>query len=193
MRAMNNIECTYILRELSSLCGKHFSKIQKIANDTYRMKIGDEHILIQLPLRLGIAKYISESGEPDNFVQHTKKLLHNQRLLSVSQHSGDRIILFEFEKNKLICELFSKGNILILDEENKILNAIREESWKDRSTFRGNTYSPPPSNFASGIRISLSDKYIIVCLLKLPLGKEYAKELLSRSSIDEKTPGNSLS
>lgn len=193
MREMQNLEYSYIVRELSQLEGKHFSKIYSLGGKSFRIKVGDAQIIIDLPLRVGIAKYISKSEEPTGFTEKMKKMLDNQKLMRVYQCGKDRIIALEFEKNVLFLEMFAKGNIILSGKDGKITEVLREEKWKDRILKRGEEYKEPKSGIVEEIEKTISEKYIIVCLLKLPLGKEYAKEMLARCGIEEKKPGNSLS
>lgn len=185
---MSNLEYSFIVKELSSLLGKHFSKIRKMNEDTYRMKIGNIEILCQLGVRIHKTKYIEEPEPHDKFVQKLEKELVNAKLLSIEQLNNDRIISFNFDKGNLVFEMFGKGNIILLKDE-KIICAYKNEKWADREIKVGLGYSPPkkPSD-----EIEVSDRYIIVSLTKLPLGKEYALEVLARLGIDEKTPGNKL-
>jgi len=193
MRQMQNLECTFMARELAQLEGKHFSKVYRIGERAFRMKIGDAQVIAQVPDRISIAKYIPKAGEQDGFVQNASRILDNQRLLEVRQLGKDRIIAFEFDKNTVYFELFAKGNIVVADKDGKIALALKEEKWKDREIGRGRQYKAPPNSFCNSVDETLSEKYAIVCLLRLPLGKDYAKEMLQRCSIDERKAGNALS
>lgn len=190
---MQNIEYSFMVRELAQLEGKHFSKIYSMGEKTFRIKMGDLQLVIELPLRVGIAKYIAKSEEPTGFTEKLKKMLDNQKLSRVYQCGTDRILAFEFEKNVLFLEMFAKGNIILADKQGKIIEILREEKWKDRTLERGEIYKEPQSQSISSVQETLSEKYAIVCLIKLPLGKEYAKEMLERCNIDEKKPGNTIS
>jgi predicted ribosome quality control (RQC) complex YloA/Tae2 family protein len=69
---------------------------------------------------------------------------------------------------------------------------MREESWSDREIKRKREYKPPKQSVIENLSDAISDKYIISSLMKLPLGKEYAIEILGQCKIDEKTPGGEL-
>lgn len=191
MREMQNIEYFYIVRELSQLENKHFSKIYSLGEKSFRMKIGNDNIIIELPIRLGIAKYL-EKSETSAFTEKIRKILNNQKLLKISQYGNDRILEFDFEKNILFLEMFAKGNFILTNNDRKIAAVFREEMWKDRILKNGAVYNAPKNEITENFEKTLSEKYIIVCLLKLPLGKEYVKEMLAKCRIDEKKPGNAL-
>lgn len=200
MREMQNIEYSYIIRELAQLEGKHFSKIYFLGENLYRLKIGDVHIIIQIPLRIGIAKYIVKSEEPTGFVEKIRKELNNQKLLKVYQCDKDRIVALEFEENTLFFEMFAKGNIILVDngkteinKSGKITELLSGGSWKNRTLARNTEYKKPESELIEDLEKTLSEKYLIVCLLKLPLGKEYVKDMLEKCGINEKKTGSELS
>ncbi len=191
MHKMTNLEYSYMVSELSALAvGKHFSRIRKIADGIYRMKIGTFEILCELGVRLHTTKYIEESQPHDKFVQKLEKELDNARLLEIKQINNDRIISFDFDRASLVFEMFGKGNIILV-KEGKTAAAFKYESWSDREIKVGSPYKSP-SNVPME-KLVPTDKYIAVSLMKLPLGKEYVQEALLRSNIDEKTSGSKLS
>ena len=187
---MNNLEYSFIIAELSPLViDKHFSRIRKIDDRSYRMKIGNIEIICELGIRLHKTKYLEESELTDKFVQKIEKELDNAKLLSIEQIAKDRIVSFNFNKGKLIFEMFGNGNaILVLD--GKTVTASKYESWAGREIKPGSEYNPPTNTPSDDFVVS--DKYIIVSLMKLPLGKEYALEALELANINERTSGTSL-
>jgi len=190
MHKMTNLEYSFITSEISALMvGKHFSRIRKIDDGIYRMKIGTFEILCELGVRLHITKYMDETQPHDKFVQKLEKELDNAKLLEIKQINNDRIISFDFDRASLVFEMFGKGNIILVKDGTTVA-AFKYESWSDREIKVGSPYKPP-SNVPLE-KLVPTDKYIIVSLMKLPLGKEYVQEALSRSNIDEKTPGSKL-
>jgi predicted ribosome quality control (RQC) complex YloA/Tae2 family protein len=185
---MSNLEYSFLANELSKLVGKHLSKVRKVSENIYRVKIGTSEILCEPGVRMHITKYI-EPTEKDRFVEKVEKELDNAKLLGVEQINNDRIIAFNFNLGILVFEMFGKGNIILVRDE-KTVTSLKNESWSDREIKAGKAYKYPrkPSD-----ELKVSDKYIIVSLTKLPLGKDYALEALARVEIDEKTPGSKLS
>lgn len=185
---MSNLEYSFLAKELSKLVGKHLSKVRKVSEGLYRVKIGTTEVLVQPGVRMHITKYI-EPAEKERFVEKVEKELDNAKLLSVEQINNDRIIAFNFDRGALVFEMFGKGNIVLVKDETTVM-AIKHESWSDREIKAGKPYQYPRKP-SEGLKVS--DKYIIVSLTKIPLGKDYALEALSRAKIDEKTPGSKLS
>lgn len=190
MRSMTNLEYKLIIKEIQDLVDKHFSKIW-LVDGYYRMKIGDKSIVCEPGVRLHITKYIDKETEIDGFCQKIRKDLHNARVLSIEQLNNDRLVLFRFDKGELYLEMFGKGNMILVKDGNTVVS-VKNETWSDREIKPGKEYKTPKSSVLLELEKAISDRYIIASLMKLPLGKQYAKELLKIAGVDEKTPGNKL-
>jgi len=185
------LEYAAVVSELMPLVGKRFDRIRRLPEGVYRLKIADVEIVIEPGVRLHKTKYVEETETPDQFVQKANAELENSRLLSLKQVNNDRIVEFEFGQFSVVFEMFGKGNCVLI-REGQTVAAMKEESWTGREIRKGRPYNHPKSNFAASFRDAISDKYVIIALLRLPLGKEYAQEILSRCKIPEKTPGIGL-
>ncbi len=203
MRQMSNLEYAAVVRELQPLLGKRFGRIRKLDGE-YRMKIGDAEVIAEPGVRLHRTKYVEEAGTPDQLEQKTNSELENSKLAAIRQINNDRIIEFEFESTKsksesglervsvrVVFEMFGKGNVILV-KGGKTLAAMKEEGWSDREIRKGKEYKYPKSGSVATFREALTDRYVIIALLRLPLGKEYAQEILARSGIPEKTSGVEL-
>ena len=187
---MTNLEYSEIVSELAPLIGKHFDKIYKVETG-YRLKIADAQILIVPGIRLHKTKYLEDTLDGDNFVKKVRAELANSRLEAINQINNDRIIEFRFSRGNLIFEMFAKGNCILV-RERITLAAMKNERWADREIRPKMEYKPPRSSIKTRIKDSISEKYIISSMLKLPLGKQYSLEILARCKIDEKLPGTDL-
>jgi predicted ribosome quality control (RQC) complex YloA/Tae2 family protein len=200
MHKMNNLEYFFLVDELArQLAGKRFGRIRKLKEGVYRMKIGPLEIICEPGVRIHITKYIEAAEQSDKFIDKINKDLDNARLIGIRQINNDRIVSFDFELKaapgtgnsaSLVFEMFGEGNSILV-RDGKIVSAAKYETWSDREIKAGSGYRPPKT--APSDKLEITDKYIIVSLMKLPLGKEYALEALARCGIDEKTPGKSLS
>lgn len=189
MHSMTSLEYSSILGELAPrVAGKHFDRIRKLGENVYRVKIGSTEIVCELGIRMHETRYIEEGGAPDRFVEKLVKELDNARLLALEQINNDRIVSFVFDKGMLVFEMFGKGNAVLV-RDGATVCAVKYEKWAGREITAGKPYSLPP---APPPALETSDRYVIVSLMKLPFGREYAAEALARAGIDEKTPGNSL-
>jgi predicted ribosome quality control (RQC) complex YloA/Tae2 family protein len=192
IRGIENIECAFIAGELATLCGKRVSNFYRVAENSYRLRLGDVQVSMRLPKSIAISKYGAEAGKKTGFEATVARELDGQRLEIVQQVNNDRIIKLVFGRNTLMVELFSDGNIVLCDAEMKIVDALIKDSWKDRTIARGKEYSPPPERFSKSLSGAITKKYVISAMLEQPFGKEYSKEALARCGIPEKTPGTEL-
>lgn len=191
MRVMGNVEYACVVNELQYLVGKRFSKFKRLNDDTFVFGIGDTILLAQLGVRLHVTKYVQQTESEGGFATIVKALLKNQKLKNLYLYNKDRVILFEFDSKLLIFEMFGKGNVILVDGGITIA-AHKEESWSDRTIKRKVGYTFPKSNLKHNLKEALSDRYVVSALLSLPLGKEYAKEILFRCNLPEKKAGNTL-
>lgn len=191
MHQMSALEYSFIVGELAPrVVGKHFSRIRKLGENIYRMKIGTSEIVCELGVRIHETRYVEEAVEGDKFAEKANKELDNAKLLSLEQLNNDRIVSFVFDRGSLVFEMFGDGNAILV-RDGKTVCAAKYERWAGREITAGKPYQPPAS--APSARLETSDRYIIVSLMKVPFGKEYALEALARAGIDEKKPGNQLS
>ncbi|MBN2478496.1 NFACT family protein, partial [Candidatus Micrarchaeota archaeon] len=171
-------------------------KAKEISNGKISLKIGKEWIVFELGRRMNISYILEEGTVQNNFIQKIRKELGGARFISAEQHASDRIIILNFdkgnEKSMLVFEMFGKGNAVFV-KDGITVSCYKRERWKDRETSPGKEYSFPESNITLDLNDALnSDKYAVVCMMRLPLGKKYAKEVLQRAGVDEKTPGNKI-
>ncbi|MFH1785684.1 MAG: NFACT family protein [Candidatus Micrarchaeota archaeon] len=189
MHRMTNFEYSFLVDELSILTGKHFDRIRKLDDGIYRIKISNHEILCELGTRIHFTNYIEKSEQTDKFTEKVAKELDNAKLKEIKQINKDRIVMFDFDKGQLIFEMFGEGNAILVNN-NITVTAVRYESWSGREIKPGLPYLPP-KNIPSE-KLELSERYVIVSLMKLPMGKDYVIEALTRAKINEKTSGISL-
>ena len=60
-----------------------------------------------------------------------RKEIGDKKLLSVNIFDNDRTLVFEFRDYKLILELYAQGNMILLDNNNKIVKVQREIKRKN--------------------------------------------------------------
>lgn len=187
---MENIEYTKICEELNALVGARFAKFHRLGEKTFRIRLGKASAVFELGVRLHLTDYEEENEENDGLISAVRKKLDNRRFLGAEQKNGDRIVMLKFENADLVLEMFREGNMVIV-EEGKTTVAVRQEDWSDRKVRIGEEYRFPRSNTL--MEFTPSEKYVVIDLMKLPLGKRYSKEILARAGVEEKTPGNKLS
>jgi predicted ribosome quality control (RQC) complex YloA/Tae2 family protein len=210
---LSSLELHYLLKELQELVGAKLEQLYQPGKEEFLFQLHVPSAGKQL-LRVIIGKFIylasskSEMPEsPPSFCLYLRRKLKNARLKSVSQLSFERIIEFVFETKeaeyKLMIELFSKGNVILCDNQGIILSVLEQQEWKDRILKPKQHYLYPKKefNFLTLTKAELelllrkSDKENLVKTLAmdLGLGGVYAEELCLASKVDKNLKSSQLS
>lgn len=163
-----------------------------------------------LTCKLGSYLYISEkkheTSHPNPFVSYLRKYLKNAFVEDISIIPGERILVLTlskkdkesetFIKYHLVIEIFSPGNVILLDSTNQILNTLTKKNYKDRIVKNKEQYLFPPQKNINFENLELleeelkkSELSIVVFLAtEFGIGSKYAEEIVSRLGFDKKTP-----
>ncbi|MBU0667090.1 MAG: NFACT family protein [Nanoarchaeota archaeon] len=147
-----------------------------------------------------LTEYKEEFPEnPPGYCTFLRKRLKNARIKSLKQKSFERIleIIFEAKESELILivELFSKGNLLLCEEDYTIISPFKSQNWKDR-TIRGRVkYEFPPSqtntpklsdeDFLQKIAASNKDSIVKTLAIDFGFGGLYSEEICFAAKIDK--------
>ena len=154
MKAMSNVDIYAISSELGkSLKDARFQKAYQPTKDTILIRFhvpgaGRKDVIFQAGLRVHITQYPPQNPKvPPSFPMLLRKYLSGATVSEVRQHHFDRIMEIEFQKEHkytLIIELFSKGNIILLDEDGQIILPLKRKLWQDRRISSKEPYIYPP-------------------------------------------------
>lgn len=210
---MTSLELHFLLRELQEMVSAKVEQIYLIGKDEMILQL---HVPGRgkriLRIVLGRLMYLaSDKGavpeKPHGFCLFLRRKLKNSRLRELRQLGFERIVEFLFEtkerKFRLIIELFSKGNIVLCDEQGVILSALEQQKWKDRTIMPKHVYDYPKKEFniltVSGERLtdmlhkSQKENLVKTLAIDLGLGGTYAEELCLMSGVDKNLKANQLS
>ena len=163
-------------------------------------------------LRIIPGKYLNFTDKkettlkPSSFSLQLRKYLNNAFIREIYQHDSERIIILVVEKAigeektlmkfNLVIELFSKGNLLITNQEWKIIGSLANQRWESRIVKVKEVYKFPPAGFnwkKASLKqlkeiVKRSDKKnLATCLAtEISLGGTYAEELCIVNGIDPK-------
>jgi predicted ribosome quality control (RQC) complex YloA/Tae2 family protein len=87
-----------------------------------------KQLLIDSGFRCHLTEFSrTTAASPSIFVQKLRKVLKTRRLTAVSQIGTDRIIEFQFSDGlyRIYLEFFAGGNVILTDNELKILTLLR--------------------------------------------------------------------
>ncbi|MEM1515277.1 MAG: ribosome rescue protein RqcH [Candidatus Bathyarchaeia archaeon] len=210
---MSGLDVAALVVELSRIIkGSRINKIYQINPKTLLIRIrcqnGTLNLLIEAGRRIHLTSYeIEKPKEPPSFCMALRKYLENGIIEDIYQHNLERIIEMYIkrggQKYRLIVELFERGNIILVDSENKILHALSYRRMRDRNILRGEEYKYPPQRGIDLRKVSLEDLYklrdfgeieTIRGLTRLiGISGFYAEEILFRAEIDKTKSCLSLS
>lgn len=160
------------------------------------------HLIVYLPYFLFISDFSIRIEKPTNFQLILRKYVENQKITNVFQREFDKIIVFELSnKIKLVFEFFSDGNIIILNPEGKIIDALVKREWKDRNIGRDLCYEFPPTknllkkSFLEIFEILRKESKPIFKFLSENFGLNffYSREILKNININENKNCNEIS
>jgi len=124
--------------------GARIGKIWRRGNIfVFEVSGAGKKFLIVRPGAIYLADY-APRGEADSFCMYLRKRFSGKKVEKVEQVGSDRIVKLSFPELDLILELFSTGNIIVVDKEGIIQNAFVQRKWSSREIRRGIPYTPPP-------------------------------------------------
>ncbi len=151
---MSNTDIRLILPELKEAAEGSFVKNVYQYGDVFVLKLykpagGTSQLLFQVGHRIHLTEFRRVAPRvPPKFCTALRKYLREKRVLSVSQHDLDRIVVIEIgdesSSHKLVVELFGNGNLLLLDPDDTIFVALRYRKMKDRDVVPKAKYEFPP-------------------------------------------------
>ncbi|NJE47022.1 fibronectin-binding domain-containing protein [Thermococcus sp. GR7] len=203
---MSSVDIRYVVRELQSLVGSRVDKIYHDGDEIrikLRTKEGRQDLILQAGKRFHVTTYVKEAPKmPSSFTMLLRKHLSGGFIDAIEQHDFDRIVKIRVGDYTLIGELFRRGNIILVDGENRIVAALRYEEFKDRAIKPKAEYKFPPARenpldveWERFKELILEEEVEVVRALarKLNMGGLYAEEILLRAEVDKKKKASELS
>ncbi len=201
------------VRELrEAIPNSRVSNIYQLNGKTLLFKLRRGEAVYRLVLeagkRLNITSYALEKPlVPPAFCMALRKFLRNSLLTNIEQYKFERVVLLDFSGKlgnfRLVLELFGEGNIILIDGENKIAQALRYRRMRDRNIIRGETFRFAPPSGQNPTKIGVQALYeglkgfgdveVVRALARfLGIGGVYAEEILLRLGIKKTTKCDSL-
>ena len=201
---MSNVDIYRIVKELNEeIIGTRIDKSYQPTYDTIRIKLrkageGRKDLVMQAGVRIHLTNYPQPNPTiPPNFPMLLRKHISGGTITQIKQHNFDRIIEITVQKNveyTLIVELFSKGNVILLDENRNIISPLKHRKWQDRKVTSHEEYKYPPEK---GININdtnpeeikgvleSSDADVTRTIAMNGLGGLYAEEVIGYTNIEK--------
>ncbi len=211
MKAMSNVDIFTISDELNNLLtGARVDKSFQPTKDIVVMRFhvagtGRVDLVMQCGSRIHTSKYPLENPtNPPTFPMLLRKRVKGAHVESVKQHNFDRVVEIRVKKDKyytIVVELFDKGNIILLDEENNIILPLKRKHWSTRDISSKKEYIFPEERGIDPITVTEdgfkeiiinSESDIVRTLAVNGFGSLYAEEIIQRADIDKNTPTKDL-
>ena len=145
MQKMSGLDLSLAVAELAPLQGKRISKIRRTASGIFLFKIGGEELLFQPGVRLHLTRQsLQATDSPDGFVAFLRKNFEGKTAQEMRQYGTDRILeIATRSKERLVFELFRKGNIIAVGEDGIIVSCLQKDEAGGRRVARGERYVYP--------------------------------------------------
>ena len=216
MKPMSNVDIYTISNELNNLLsGARVDKSFQPTKDIVIMRFhvpgtGRVDLVMQCGSRIHTSQYPLENPvNPPTFPMLLRKRVKGAHVVSIEQHNFDRVVEIKVKKDKyytIIVELFDKGNIILLDDENNIILPLKRKQLSARDISSKKEYVFPEERGINPITVTEdefkkifedSESDVVRTLAINGLGSLYAEEIIQRANeteeIDKNTPNNELS
>lgn len=211
-KEFTSFDVAAVVRELKeSIVNSRVSNIYQL-NDIVLLKLRRADgsvftLLLEAGKRFHLTSYSLEKPlVPSAFCMALRKYLRGSWLTNVEQYEFERVVVFHFKGKmvfSLFLELFGEGNIILVNGENRIIQALHYKRMRDRNILRGEAFRfAPPSGqnplkiskqaFLDGLK-SFGDVEVVRVLARfLGIGGVYSEEVLLRLQIEKTARCNSL-
>ena len=214
MKSMSNVDIFTISDELNKLLsGARVDKSFQPTKDIVVMRFhvpgtGRVDLVMQCGSRIHTSQYPLENPTtPPSFPMLLRKRVKGAHVESIKQHNFDRVVVIRVKKDKyytIIVELFDKGNIILLDDENNIIQPLKRKLMSDRDISSKREYAFPEERGINPITVSEDDfkklfeedSDVVRTLARNGLGSLYAEEIIKRANeiteIDKNTSNSDI-
>ena len=201
MKSMSNVDIYTISDELNKLLSgarvdKSFQPTQDIVVVRFHVPgTGRIDLVMQCGSRIHTSQYPLENPTmPPSFPMLLRKTIKGAHVESVKQHNFDRVVKIRVKKDKyytIIVELFDKGNIILLDDENNIIQPLKRKHWSSRDISSKKEYVFPEERGINPITATEEEfkglfedreSDVVRTLAKNGLGSLYAEEIVERAN-----------
>jgi predicted ribosome quality control (RQC) complex YloA/Tae2 family protein len=205
---LTSIDLTVIIKELrQTLLDSRIENIYQTTPFLFLFKLRPRRTLVvEAGRRIHLTQYVTKlPPAPPYFCRLLRKLLRRGVIQDIQMEEFERIISLRIISKgllyKLIIELFGRGNILLVDEKDKILHALSYRRMRDRNILRGESFKLPPSRGLNPLKVTqiqlmglrdTSDTVIKSLTNILSIDGLFAEEILLKTAINKKRGSKTL-
>jgi predicted ribosome quality control (RQC) complex YloA/Tae2 family protein len=211
---ISSVELVAIMNELKFLTNAKVSQIyqpdpKELILQLHVPRKGKQLLRIFPGMFLNLTNKKESTLRPSGMSLQLRKYLNNSFIREIYQKDSERIVVLTFEKAHfendekilnsyhIIIELFSKGNLILTNQDWKIITSTMAQVWESRTIKVREKYEFPPNAFnwkesseKNIVKIvKNSDKRnVATCLAtEISLGGVFAEEVCKQADVDPKT------
>ncbi len=188
---LTSLDLSILMEEFRELEEGHVQKVyqreEELTLEVYIPGEGKERLVVGTSHAF-LSKYKRENPmKPPGFCMELRK--HLGKINGVEQRHFDRLLEIESGDVKLVCEIFGKGNFILV-KDGKIIGALRQEEWADRTIEVGEEYVYPeptadPREMVDILENLQKGEIVRRLASDLSLGGKYAEEICRRTDIEK--------
>jgi predicted ribosome quality control (RQC) complex YloA/Tae2 family protein len=208
---MSSADISALISELSegsnSIVDAKINKIYQPTPDEVRIniyipRVGRDNLVIEAGKRIHLSKHLRSNPKmPGPYPMLLRKHIMGGRITFIRQYDFDRIVEIGISKGDvdtiLIAEFFSQGNVILLNNERKIILPMKPRTFRGRKIQGGEMYEYPESQISplkaekDGLEQAFSsseDDVVRTIATSFNLGGLLAEEVCARAGVDKNKP-----
>lgn len=209
-KQMSSLDLHFLLKELEALKNSRIDRIYQpeknlLVFSFYRTNVGKKLLKINIGVSLFIAEEKENYDEILGFGMLLRKHLDGYFLHDIEQLKPERILKFSFkikeDKKFLYIEFFGKGNAILCDGHDSIINAIEHHEFRERVVkpklkyvypiMGHNLFDIDAKQLKGMLKNSKKESIVVALATELGLGGLYSEEACLLGNIDKnKSPKN---
>lgn len=210
-KQLSSLDLHFLLEELLALKDSRIDKIYQPDRDTiifslYKTNAGRRILKINVGKSLFLAEEKEKYGEILGFGMLLRKHLDGCFLYDIAQIEPERIIRLSFKakdnKKHLYLEFFGKGNAILCNEHNVIINALEHHEFRERVVkpklkyvypiMSYNLFSINEYQLKELLKNSKKESVVVSLATELGLGGIYSEEICLLSGIGKSKKPSAL-
>ena len=198
---MTSFDIQAIVSELKGkIVGSRIDNIYQFSPLSFLISLRpSERMIMESGRRVHLTRYeVEKPATPSLFCSILRRNLGQSCIEDIEVKDFERVVKFKLSSKdgakSLVLEIFGAGNVLLLNEEERIVQALTYRRMRDRNVVRGEVYRLPPPRGISPALISLAD-FSSIKMQKgdvaralgriLSIGSPYIEEILLRARIEK--------
>ncbi|PKL70516.1 MAG: hypothetical protein CVV30_03955 [Methanomicrobiales archaeon HGW-Methanomicrobiales-1] len=206
-QGMSGIDVKAMTSELCEKLPLWIDKVYQFDSRTLGIRLNGENkarhlLLIESGRRTHLVKeFPAPPKNPPQYAMLLRKYLSGGKVLAIHQHGLERILIFDVGKGTtvyhLIIELFDEGNVILTNEEYKIVKPLRHHRFKEREIVPNATYeltaTDPTASLENLTAVLKGEDRDLVRALAMGcmLGGAYAEYICQKAGQEKTMPASS--